>query len=506
MATTSALAADAASEVAELGGNAIDCGVAAAMCSINTQPGVCALAGSAYVTIWDDGGDPVTIDGNTAVPGLGTNPGRPPEPEEAIINYGGGLKTLVGASSVAVPGTLAALQQASDRFGRLPWKTVMEPSVRAAREGFPLAAACRYYLGYAIDVIYQRSDDGHAALHDEAGRLLDAGDRVVVPHLADSLDAIAREGAEIFYRGELGSRVVQHVQERGGRLTREDMLAYEADIRPALMVDVEGWHIATNPPPAVGGANLAAMLYSFGTEPIESWDAATWLRLIRTQEATMRYRKAELDVTEDVSEPALEMLQLARSDDLISRYASGSTVHTSSVDDAGLACSITVSSGYGSGEMPAGTGLWLNNCLGELELNLFGLDAGPPGRRLPSNMAPGCARSETAILAIGSPGADRITTALHQFLVNFLQLGLDLDEAVAHPRLHLNMDGDKVELAAEPGIEVPDCGFEVVRYDAPSMYFGGVVAAIYSTRRGFEVAADPRREGGTFVPGRVSWS
>jgi gamma-glutamyltranspeptidase/glutathione hydrolase len=112
-------------------------------------------------------------------------------------------------------------------------------------------------------------------------------------------------------------------------------------------------------------------------------------------------------------------------------------------------------------------------------------------------MAPGCARSGRAIVAIGSPGADRITTALHQFLVNFMQRGLDLDEAVAHPRLHLAIDVTHEEIAVEPGIDLPDSGVPVRLYDDLNMYFGGVVAAKHDDVDGFDAAADPRREGGT---------
>jgi gamma-glutamyltranspeptidase/glutathione hydrolase len=174
-------------------------------------------------------------------------------------------------------------------------------------------------------------------------------------------------------------------------------------------------------------------------------------------------------------------------------------VHTSVVDDSGLACAITASSGYGSGEMPTGTGLWLNNCLGELELNRRGFDAGPPGKRLPSNMAPSTARSSHQVLAMGSPGADRITTALHQFLINYIQLGHELADAVAHPRLHLEIDDSAMNIAVEPGLDLPDTGISVTRYPEISMYFGGVVTALYDSNSGFAVAADPRREGGTFI-------
>jgi len=499
VATTSQLAADAAAEIADIGGNAVDCGIAAAMCSINTQPGVCALAGSAFVTIWKSGQKPITIDGNVAVPGAGSGAHREISAELVELEYGGGVKTLVGSGSVAVPGTLAALHLASERYGKASWRDLLRPSIRAARDGFPLASACHHYLEYSGDIIFGRSTDGHSALHNDDGTLREAGATIVVPHLADTLGVIAEEGPDVFYLGDVGQRIVSHVQENGGLLTFDDLRNYEPQVRNSLMIDVGDWQIATNPPPAIGGASLAAMLHTFGTDKFSRWNEATLRRLYRTQLAVMSYRINKLDTADDISGPVADLLEAAQSDTLLSNWASGATVHTSTVDRSHLACSITASSGYGAGEMPGGTGLWLNNCLGELELNPQGLTAGPPGRRLPSNMAPSAARSSDAILAIGSPGADRITTALHQFLVNFAQLGLDLGDAVAHPRMHLKIDGSSLTLAVEPGLDAPGLGVPVRKYPGPSMYFGGVVAAYADLSDGFQVAADPRREGGTYV-------
>ncbi|MDH3439852.1 MAG: gamma-glutamyltransferase [Gammaproteobacteria bacterium] len=501
IATTSQIAADAAAEIAALGGNAVDCGIAASFCSINTQPGVCALAGGAFVTIWHPDESPITIDGNVAVPGMGLPPETRSHAESVSLEYGGGITTLVGASSVATPGTLAALFLASQRYGCLPWRELVQPTIRAICRGFPLASACHYFLSYAGDVIYGRSADGHGAMHDETGALLDAGAPIFIPHLADSLEAIAEEGDRVFYEGEIARKLIDHVSGHGGRLTMEDLRNYSPDVRDSLLVDVGQWQIGTNPLPAIGGVNLAAMLHCFGTDPIDGWSHENLRRLIQAQDAVMSCRQQTLDSVDEVGEPAMRMLELAKSGELIPGYASGSTVHTSSVDNNGLACAITASSGYGSGEMPPDTGLWLNNCLGELELNRHGLNAGPPGKRLPSNMAPGCARSPGKVLAFGSPGADRITTALHQFLANFLQRGLDLGTAIALPRIHLKIDGTLKDVAYEPGIEMPDIDFDVTRFDALNMYFGGVVAALYDNGD-FEAAADPRREGGTIITRR----
>ena len=499
VATTSELAAGAAREVAALGGNAVDCALTAALLTMNTQPGVCALAGGAFVTVWEPVGDPVTVDGNVAVPGKGSGRARGRGAERVMLEYGAGIETLVGAGSVAVPGSLAAVERAWQRFGRLPWRELFEPAIRAARDGFPLPAACHYYLGYSGDSIFGRSDDGHAALHDGDGALRAPGSPIHIPHLADSLGEIAAEGAAAFYEGDLARAMVGHVQAGEGSLTLDDLASYEAIERPSLAVDVGDWTIASTPPPAVGGSVLGAMLLALADLPGSRWTREALARLVDVQRAALDFRRRRLDLAQDIGIEAARLLELARTDRLLGRWRSSSTVHTSAVDGDGIACAVTASSGYGSGEMPAGTGLWLNNCLGELELNRRGLDAGPPGTRLPSNMAPTIARREGAVLAAGSPGADRITTALLQFFVNTLQLGMSLDEAVAHPRLHVDTSGDTDRLMAEPGLELPATDLPVTITPDLNMYFGGIGATLVDRAAGFAVASDPRREGGTMI-------
>ena len=501
VATTSQLAADAAREVAEIGGNAVDCALAAALLTINTEPGVCALGGSAFITIWSDGEEPITDDGNVAVPGKGLSEDeRRKGAVEITLAYGGGITTLVGPGSVSVPGTLAAMEDAWKNYGRAPWQSIFEPTIRACRDGFPLSGACRYYLGYSGDIIFGRSKDGHNALHHDDGSLIDAGDKVIVPHLADSLDAIANEGARIFYEGEIAQAIADHCRSGDGMLTLEDLRSYRAIERAPLMSQIGAWQLASNPPPAVGGAVLTAMLLACADLDIERWDADALKQLIDAQRACLDFRQRRLDLADDVGPEAARLVETARSGRLLSRWTSASTVHTSVVDDNGNGCAITASSGYGSGEMAAGTGLWLNNCLGEIELNRRGLDAGPPGTRLPSNMAPSVARRDGAVLAVGSPGADRITTAMQQFLINYLQLGMPLADAIAHPRVHVDTSGEEIQLKAEPGLDLPDIDLPVTVFPELVMYFGGVGAAVFDSDDGFHVAADPRREGGVFSP------
>lgn len=501
VATTSPLAAEAALAVIEDGGNAVDAAVAASLASTNTEPGVCALAGGGYAVVWPPDGDPVTIDGYVEMPGRGLEPealGR--GGIRVALDYGGGLETIIGPGSVAVPGTPAALAEASRRYGRLPWAALVEPSIRAAREGFPLSSACHHYLEYSGDIVFSRSPDSRAAIHDGEGRLLAAGSTVRVPHLADSLELIAREGVRAFYEGELARAIVEHVRSGEGALTLADMAAYRPILRPALSIRTGGWDIATNPPPAIGGAVLGAMLEQLDHAALDDWSEETAAHLVAAMHGALTWRQERLDLAEDPAAEGEALLAAARRGELadagLRLRESGSTVHTSAVDEQGLACAITVSSGYGSGEMPPQTGLWLNNCLGEIELNRRGLVCGPPGTRLPSNMAPTTARSDGRVLAIGTPGAGRITTALCQVLINYFRLGMRLDEAVAHPRLHVEIRDEGDRVACEPGLPMPAGPLPVRKFDALSMYFGGVGAVLHDARHGFEIAADPRRAGG----------
>ncbi len=498
VATSSRLAADAARELAEAGGNAVDCALAAALVAMNTEPGVCALAGSAFITVWTEGGEPSTIDGNVAVPGAGLAEEARGQGAVAVsMEYGGGIETLVGPGSVSVPGSLAAIELAWKKYGNASWKDLFAPTIRAVRDGFPLPTACRYYLGYSGDCIFGRSDDGYKALHHEDGSLREVGRSIVIPHLADTLEAISREGARLFYEGELGAAISDHCRDGDGMLTREDLTSYRAIERNPLIAEIGGWSIATNPPPAIGGAVLSALLLACSGIRDREWNRDSLRQLIESQRACLDFRTKTLDLADDLDAEVARLIAMARSGQLLSRWTSASTVHTSVVDSAGTGCAITASSGYGSGEMPAGTGLWLNNCLGEIELNRRGLDAGPVGSRLPSNMAPSVARRDGSVLAVGSPGADRITTAMQQFLINYLLFEMPLDEAIAHPRVHVDTSASRVRLMAEPGLDLPETDLPVVEFPLIGMYFGGIGAAVFSPSVGLASAADPRREGGT---------
>jgi gamma-glutamyltranspeptidase/glutathione hydrolase len=197
------------------------------------------------------------------------------------------------------------------------------------------------------------------------------------------------------------------------------------------------------------------------------------------------------------------MLEMAQRGDIAAMHRSPSTVHASAVDSTGMACAITVSAGYGSGAVIPGTAFGLNNSLGELELTSEGLHALPAGQRLLSNMAPTIGRSPGGtVFAIGSPGADRITSAIASVLMNYIVCDMDMEAAVAHPRMHAEVFNGVPTLAVEPGIDVSEVvGLAIRELPEHSMYFGGVQAALRHPDGEFVGASDPRRTGAVGIGG-----
>lgn len=478
----------------------MDAAIAASLIGMTTEPGIVALGSGGFLTVWPPGGEPVTIDGYAAMPGKGQDASRfGGGVFDAWMAYGGGVTTTVGHGSVAVPGALAACHEASERFGALPWRMVVEPSITLADRGFPLSVAAYRYLEHCHDTIFGWHAPSRRALHDGSGALLGPGELVHIPHLADSLRAIAERGIDVFYRGEIAHLIVDDMNTGGGLLTLEDLETYQVEIREPLRFRVGNWELATNPPPAVGGTTLAALLMLMdGRAEDKTGDRVD--RLIEAQRAVFEYRRDRLDGSDDLASEAAILLESIDTAGMDWARRSPSTIHTSVVDENGLACAATFSAGYGAGVMPPGTGIWLNNSLGELELNPAGLHAARPGSRLLSNMAPTIARDATgSVLAIGSPGADRITTAVAQSFLNFSELGMSLSDAVKHPRLHVEFAEGHPRVAFERELPLADVRYPTRPFDDLDMFFGGVGAAALTSEGSLEVGIDPRRSGHAVV-------
>lgn len=500
IASDSPMAADAGAVIADNGGNAVDAAIAATIVSMCTAPGVIAPGCSGFITIWSPQEEPVVIDAYAEVPGRGLPAARFGQGiREVNFDYGGGMRSLVGYGSVATPGMFAGLGEAWEQYGNLPWQKIVTPAQQLAERGFPLSRVSADYLAFTSKSIFGWHPDSYRAIHNAEGNCLQAGELVQIAGLAESLKLIASEGTQTFYTGELGAKIAQEIQDNQGLLTATDLAAYQAIVRKPISFSCGDWEIFTNPAPAIGGACLAAMLLLLENNAFSRWDSSAVKTMAQIQQAVLDYRHQYLDGATNnlVTKEVARLLQLAGLDEPNNLLQSPSTIHTSAVDSNGLACAITASAGYGSGVMITDTGLWLNNSLGEIELHPHGLEGLSPGTRLASNMAPTIARREDGtVLAIGSPGASRITTALTQVLFNYIHLGMSLEDAIAFPRLHVEVFEDLHTMAFETGLPIDAITSLVTRqFEGISMYFGGVQAALWNPNQGLEAVADPRRTG-----------
>jgi gamma-glutamyltranspeptidase/glutathione hydrolase len=243
------------------------------------------------------------------------------------------------------------------------------------------------------------------------------------------------------------------------------------------------------------------MLLLLDGHPPGKWEADDVAHLVAVVKAVLAHRAAELDVSTDRAVAGQALLDDVLATGQAWLGVAPSTVHVSVVDADGTACAVTASAGYGSGITVPGTGVWLNNCLGEHELNRGGLHALAPGERLASNMAPTVGRcADGRVLAVGSPGADRITTALAQVLASFAHGGYDLQDAIDLPRLHVSRGLDGAEtLEHEEDLDLrelpPSVDLRRRVHHTRSMYFGGVAAALRRADGTLTAGADPRRSG-----------
>jgi gamma-glutamyltranspeptidase/glutathione hydrolase len=496
VAAANSAALEAGLEIAAEGGNAVDAAVAASIAAMCTDPGMVSIMSGAYVNVWPVDGDPVVIDGNVEMPGRGLDPDRFGQGLRWVTTqYGGGITLGVGAGSVANSGAVHALSRASELFGRVPWSRVVEPSERSCRDGYAVGAAAALYLGIVRESLFGDDPEAHAIVTGPEGHALRNGEVVTNSDLADILELLGAQGPSLFTSGAVGRVLVEQMEEHGGLITREDLLAYEPLERRPTMRRLGDWTVALNPPPSVGGPKLAVMLGELAA-PSRGW---SWADVIEIQQRVLAYRLSVHDRSPDLLADGHALLESVDRHGLAGLPTSASTSHVSAVDSAGGACSITMSAGYGAGIVIPGTGILLNNALGEPELNRLGLHALAPGTRLASNMAPTTARNDAGgCIAVGSPGADRITTALMHVLGQALLRGVDLAEAIEAPRLHVRFGEDGaplVEHEPDPAIAaaIASSGLPGSEYPSKHMYFGGVGAAQFDGGR-VQAAADSRRE------------
>lgn len=494
-------AAEAAAEVFRAGGNAADAAVAAAAAVAVTEPLMSSIGGGGFALVRAADGAAELLDYYDVMPGKGLPRsafGAGGSPQKVTLRYGAGVESIVGGAAVAVPGSLRGWEELLSRHGRMGLKETLAPAAGLAREGFRLCRTAGLWFSVAEEVL-RLTDETRRHFYKD-GRVYREGEEIRFHELAGTLERVGEEGAGLFYEGDLAWSISEYVRSVGGILTRADLAEYRPVVREPMSVRYGSGEMYTNGPPSAGGPTLAQML-----RVVSAYDLAAMPddEYATVMAGAMRFALEDRETAYlDGAENEAVALRLtgeeyakAQRRRIFEGFGSPHTTHLSCVDSGGLAVSITASMGYGSGLVVPGTGIPLNNSLGEPELNPRGFHALQPGERLVSSMSPTVVSSaEGGIIALGSPGASRIPTAILQTLVNVLDFGMGVEEAVLAPRFHA--EGDL--FAYEQGARVADLGrfARVLPFEEPNMYFGGVNAVRLTTEGGFEAAADPRRSGG----------
>ena len=478
--------AESGAEILRAGGNAVDAALAAMFTSFVAEPMLTGLGAGGYMLVAPPEREPVLLDFFVEAPGRGLSPDATHAPLQAVeVDFGDAVQVFnIGAAAAGPYGVLAGAWTAARRFARLPPAELVAPAVAAARTGVTVGER-QSYLFEILEPITSSTAEARMLFMPE-GHSPRPGDSHCDPSLANTLERFAAEGPAPFYTGDVAATVCDWVAERGGLLTRADLAAYATIERAPVRVGYRGNTVLTNPPPSAGGVLLAYALALLDRAPGPPSVAA----IVGAMESAQAERTPGF--LAGLSDPGfLERFSAGRL---------GATTHISAVDVDGWACAVTCTNGEGCGEVVPGTGIHLNNMMGEQDLSPFGFHTHPPGRRLPSMMAPTMVLDDgVPRLVLGSAGSNRIRSAILQVVIGVLDHGLDVQPAIDAPRVH-SEDG---VIYLEPGVETAALeaeGRALVRFTTRNLFFGGAQAVLRDPVAGtLTGGCDPRRGGAVAI-------
>ena len=451
-------------------GNAVDAAVAVAFALAVTHPSAGNIGGGGFMIVRRKDGETTAIDFREAAPAAAT-----PEKNKAMLDGG-----AFGYASAAVPGTVAGLYLAHEKFGARPWAELVAPAINLAKKGHKLGLRQGQVLGWNWEKL--KKDPVSRATYGHGKEALKTGDLWKQPDLARTLGAIAKDGSKGFYEGPIAAKIEKAMKAHGGLITAADLASYKAVLREPLRFSYRGFEVATMPPPSMGGVAFAEIMLS-----LERWrayeapaDSGQSLHLFveasRRAYAERRLAGADPDFQPpnatatlvarllggshlETRKPPLDRDRATPSAAVASASAeepaeSPQTTHFSVVDAEGnaVSCTYSQSAAFGSKVIIPGTGVLLANAMGAF--SIIGPNALAPGKRMASSMTPTIvSQGGKLALVLGSPGGDTIPNTVAQVFRNLVDHGLTIDEAVAHPRIHHQYFPDKVRV--EKGNQPP---------------------------------------------------
>jgi gamma-glutamyltranspeptidase / glutathione hydrolase len=500
------LTAEAGAQVLAAGGNAFDACIGAAFVSWVAESTLTGPGAGGFMLVHRARDRSTRIlDHFVTVPGIGQPRGQASPMDEVAVDFSPESRQLyrIGPASCAVPGAPAGLGEAHRRFGSLPWSVLLEPAIEHARNGVALNQP-QEFLHEILDVILRHTDEGRI-LYGRNGERLVEGDVLVMPDLARTLEHLAEHGADDFYRGELARAMSEHVLAGGGEIGLRDLAEYRVIQRRPVRLQFLGHEFESNPPPSTGGILIGLglrLLDRLGIVggPGSAEAMAQLVEIMREQEAARGGPFARELYRGGLARRLFDDAEL----DAAARRMRGrvpelqeGTTHISVVDGQGNAASLTASTGAGSGVIVPGTGIQLNNMLGEFDLAVTG-GISRPGRRFTSAMAPSLVlRDGRPRLVVGSAGSLRLRGAIMQVIVNVVGHGLGVEEAIGRPRVHLQTP----VVEAEGGNDAAELdrlealGYELSRWRSRNLFFGGTAGVELRQDGTLAAAGDPRRGG-----------
>jgi gamma-glutamyltranspeptidase/glutathione hydrolase len=479
--------AAAAAEVLRLGGSAVDAALAAGFAAAVAEPALTSLGGGGFLLDAPSDGAPTLVDFFVDVPGLGRAPSAPaPTMNPITVSFSGADQVFsAGWGSAAVPGCLAGYLRVHQHRGTVPLAQIVAPARRLAREGVRLDRAQADVLVLLADIL-TLTVEGRVVFAPR-GRLLGAGEYLRNPDFADLLDQLA--DGTVIDLSAVAADLEAAMEAGGGAMTRGDLEHYTVHEREPLRLTHPGGELFSNPPPSFGASLvLRALAELGGSAPGRTPGLA---ESAESAESYERYARQLVAMTErHAVGPTTPGVRSVRG-----------TTHVSVVDGAGNVAAMTTSNGSCSGVFVPGTGIQLNNMLGEADLHPAGAAAGVPGTRVGSMMMPTVVRrGDGTVVGVGSGGSERIPSALARVLTGVLEPGRSLSDVVGTPRLHW----DRRILQVEPGLpaEVLDllaASRPVHEWSRPDLYFGGVHAVARHPDGTVEAVGDARRGGAALV-------
>ena len=448
LASTAEYSSKAAESINDLNPNAADILIVSIITSMVTDLGVVSPTASGLLTYYDgQKNSKHTIDGYFVAPK--SFDGNDHEEHRISMTYGGHVETCKGGNTFAIPGIYKILDLIYDRYASLPLNKLLEYPIQIAKEGFKLTQPTKDYFLHSLEPMFMWHEYSKDVLNN-VYKDLDNG-IVKLEKLSDTYSYMSTEGFNDFYHGDISKSILQTVEQEGGHATADDFNNYDLIEDNKFNYKYKDLKLTGHAGPSIGG--LMVLKYLEGLS-------------IKSENKTEVLKNVYIDRQKNFEFFGERREFINNEINKISQ--SSSTIQANTSDEANNHFSITFSSGYGSGVLCKNTGMYFNNSLGEVELNPQGFLGDTKGDRLISNMSPLIIESNEGISTIGSPGADRISSAIAQVLINYSK-NKNWKKAIDKPRFHVNGDGS---VRAEPDSLVADNKITITKeYD---MYFGGV--------------------------------